>query len=348
MKIKPDKFDLKSLNLKREDKTPDTASVCGDASTLRSDSRNAQPQDKTESIETAGESSDNQAKTNNTVKKTRIWEIDFLRGLCVILMILDHLSKLLGDIFGPVWYGRNIQGNGFGEAFCRFCQTFNDSDARVIIHPIVVFFFFSVSGISCSFSRSNLKRGLQLAFVALVYSAATYGISEFSSTQSVLVTFGVLHCLAACILLYALVKFVCRGNKLAIMCLSAAIVVVVSCLYFLYMPPENTPIFFAVFFPPKYIYGAHSSFYTQGAFSPGDLFTLIPYSAMFFFGVFIAPVLYGKRRSLLPALDRAWHRPVTFVGRHALLFYVLHVLILSLLLALISYLFMSPGNWVLF
>lgn len=31
-------------------------------------------------------------------KRNRIWEIDFLRGVCVILMILDHLAILLGRI----------------------------------------------------------------------------------------------------------------------------------------------------------------------------------------------------------------------------------------------------------
>lgn len=32
-------------------------------------------------------------------KRNRIWEIDFLRGVCVILMILDHLAILLGVVF---------------------------------------------------------------------------------------------------------------------------------------------------------------------------------------------------------------------------------------------------------
>ena len=28
-------------------------------------------------------------------KRNRIWEIDFLRGVCVILMILDHLAGVV-------------------------------------------------------------------------------------------------------------------------------------------------------------------------------------------------------------------------------------------------------------
>ena len=31
--------------------------------------------------------------------RTRIWEIDFLRGACIVLMILDLLTSLLGLYF---------------------------------------------------------------------------------------------------------------------------------------------------------------------------------------------------------------------------------------------------------
>ena len=36
--------------------------------------------------------------------KNRIWELDFIRGLCVLLMIFDHVLYDIADIFGRPWY----------------------------------------------------------------------------------------------------------------------------------------------------------------------------------------------------------------------------------------------------
>lgn len=288
--------------------------------------------------------------TNNTkivllpkVKKERIWEIDFLRGLCVVLMILDHLALLLSDFFGPSWYGFGFYIFGEGDAFTRFCYTWIYSEAREIIHPIVLFVFFAISGISCSFSRSNFKRGLQLLVVALLYSACSYAAEQFG-VSGVFVAFGVLDFLAVSILLYAVIDFFSKNNRLINVIVSAIIIIVTLCLYFLYTPPEDTPMIFAIVFPPYDYYG-NPSFYSQSSFSPGDLFTLIPYLSFFFAGTFLAPILYSKRRSLLPKLNGKWQKPVSFIGRHALIVYIIHVVLLAAILALISYLFITPGSW---
>ncbi len=309
---------------------------------------------------------DNEKATPNpSVKKSRVWEIDFLRGICVILMILDHLAILLAEYFGKSWYGNLFYAKGNGDAFTRFCVEWVRGDARAVIHPIVLFVFFAISGMSCSFSRSNAKRGLQLALVALIYSLCSYAIQELG-IDGVFVSFGVLHFLAVSILLYAFIVFIFtpRGNplsahaikrgsiktdkspsKVPIMISSAIIIIVTACLYFLYTPPATTPKFFAIVFPPKDFYGNASLFYSQAEISPGDLFTLVPYLAFFFAGTLIAPILYPKRRSLLPCLDRAWQKPISFVGRHALIIYIAHVILLAGILALLSYLFITPGSW---
>ena len=277
-------------------------------------------------------------------KKPRIWEIDFLRGFCVYLMVLDHLAVLISGFFAPTWYGYDF---AMWDAFSRFCYTwFYESIARKVLHPIVVFIFFALSGISCTFSRSNLKRGGILAAVALLYTLATYAVqtivfesAEVLYTGSVFVTFGVLHCLAFCILTYAIMELSTRKTKYQkwiLLGISSAIIIVVVCLYFLYTPPVGTPKFFGIVFPPKDIHGNLSPFYVQGEVSPGDLFSLIPYSAFFFAGVVLGPLLYGKRRSLLPKLDGKWHLPFTFVGRYALYFYLGHLLLLAGILELVT------------
>ncbi|MBQ3754680.1 MAG: DUF1624 domain-containing protein [Clostridia bacterium] len=285
------------------------------------------------------------------VKKPRVWEIDFLRGFCVCLMVLDHLTMLIAAFFAPTWYGYDF---ALWDKFSMFCfNWFFESLTRRIIHPIVLFIFFSISGISCSFSRSNFKRGGLLALVALLYTLVTYGVQTliFDSTEvlapgSVFTSFGVLHFLAFCILLYAIIALATqksKDQKWIIVGISAAIIIVVLCLYFLYTPPASTHRVFGIFFAPKDIYGNHLAFYEQYEISPGDLFSIIPYSAFFFAGVFLAPFLYPKRRSLLPKLDGKWHTPITFVGRYALYFYLAHLVVLAGILELAT--FALTGTW---
>ena len=291
------------------------------------------------------------AQENISLKKPRVWEIDFLRGFCVYLMILDHLAILIAGWFAPTWYGLDVAAYDSFSRFCLFWAT--ESLARKILHPLAVFVFFSISGICCSFSRSNLKRGGILAFVALMYSLVTYGVQTlvFDDVSvfhpgSVFVSFGVLHFLAVCILIYAILQLATRKTKWQkwiIMGVSAAIIVVVLCLYFCYTPPENTPKFLGIIFPPKDIRGNFTAFYDQADISPGDLFSIIPYAAFFFAGTLVAPLVYPSRRSLLKKLDGKWHTPFTFVGRYAIFFYLAHVVVLAGILEIVTY--ALTGTW---
>ncbi len=278
-------------------------------------------------------------------KKARVWEIDFIRGICVLLMILDHLAMLIGGWFGNAWYGRNFAYYGIGDSFTLFCAHWINSPERAIIHPIVLFIFFSISGISCTFSRSNFKRGLQLLGVAVIYSIGSYIAQECIGLHGVLVTFGVLQFLAVSILLYATINFLGKDSAIFDICASIVLIVLTLCLYFCYTPPKTTPKFFSFIFPSHDLQGNPiDTFYMQYEVSPGDMFPMIPYTAFYFAGVIIGRIFYSVRTSYLPRLDRAWHKPVTFVGRHALVVYALHVVIMAGILALITYAFITPGQ----
>ena len=284
----------------------------------------------------------------------RIWEIDFLRGLCVFLMLFDHLAIMLTTEYGPAWYGYPIDNvfnhPSFMAQLCSLLRwyvntTYVSNGLRAIGHPIVLFIFFSISGISCSFSRSNLKRGIVLAVVSAIYSVVTYVLS-ITIDSSLLVTFGVLHFYAVCILTWSIICIVVKDNKIAKMIVSGFIVIVVAVLYHCYKAPATTPQWLFWIWPFKQPDGTFSAFYTQGMVSPGDLFTLIPYASFFFAGTFLQPLLYSKRRSLLPRLDRSWHRPFTFLGRHAIGVYLTHIVAVAVILCLVGFLFY--GSWGLF
>lgn len=326
-------------------------------------------------------------------KRKRIWEIDFLRGLCVLLMILDHLAILLGSYFGDQWYGVGFAKRGVGDAFTIFCYNWINGSAsgvRDVIHPIVLFVFFSISGISCTFSHNNAKRGFQLLFIALLYTLGSYIALYGMGISGVFVAFGVLDFLAVSMLLYALISFLVRDNRLAMILASVALIVVTLCLYFCYTPPADTPKIFAIVFPPYDFWGNPSLFYTQYEFSPGDLFSLVPYTAFYFAGVLIGELFYYERLSLVrfdlakslykktcdalyanvesdkkslrdfsintlnfmlgagkvtTIIAKAIEKAVCFFGKHALIVYVVHVVLLAAILSLISGLIMTPGNF---
>ena len=279
------------------------------------------------------------------IRRSRIWEIDFIRGICVILMILDHFSILLASYFAVSWYGRYDVNHAAWDAFSRFCYNWQYGTARPPIHTIVLLFFFGVSGISCTFSRSNFRRGAQLTILAGIYSLCSLFAEEVIGIGDVTTTFGVLNFLSVCILLYAFIAWACKGDPYHISIVATGIIGITLILYYGYTPPANTPKFFGIIFPPYDAYGNPALFYTQSDISPGDLFSMIPYTAFYFTGVLVAPLLYGKRRSLLPKLDGKWNKPVCFIGRHALWVYILHLVVLAGLLSLISGIFITPGDF---
>lgn len=276
------------------------------------------------------------------LRRKRIWELDFIRGFCVILMILDHLAILVSSYFGPSWYGSKLVG---ADSFTLFCDAWFGSPARPPIHHTVLFFFFAVSGISGTLSRSNFRRGAGLAVIAGIYSLCSLFAEEVIGISEVTTVFGVLDFLAVCMLLYALIEWACKRDPYHIAIVATGIMGIVLILYFCYTPPADTPLFFGIIFPPEDFYGNRSLFYSQSDLSPGDLFPMIPYAVYYFAGVLLAPFLYGNRRSLLPALDGKWNKPVCFVGKHALIVYILHLVLLAGLLSLISGLFVTPGNF---
>ncbi|NLF79968.1 MAG: DUF1624 domain-containing protein [Clostridia bacterium] len=67
-----------------------------------------------------------------------------------------------------------------------------------------------------------------------------------------------------------------------------------------------------------FILGWNRAFYTA------DYFPLIPYLGWFLLGAALGGLLYRDKRSLFPGRGGRAARPFLWLGRHALLIYILH------------------------
>lgn len=112
----------------------------------------------------------------------RIHFMDEVRGFDIILMVLFHGFYTIGYLFDLAW----------GRALFLFFQ------------PVEAFFagiFIFICGISCRLSHSNWKRGGLLLLIA-----AGISVVLWLFMREEMIWFGILHFLAAAILLFALFR----------------------------------------------------------------------------------------------------------------------------------------------
>ena len=136
-------------------------------------------------------------KTINSANK-RIWEIDFLRGVLIIGMVVDHFMFFLGmfkTLYAPETVPFWLANVGdFADAYWR-------NEVKIAIRCLGVALFFFLTGISSKFSKSNLKRSLIcMTFgVGLSLIFMTYSLIAKANHYSL---FGIITCLGVCMLLY--------------------------------------------------------------------------------------------------------------------------------------------------
>ena len=291
--------------------------------------------------------------------KNRIWELDFIRGLCVLLMIFDHVLYDIADIFGRPWYqAAKEAGKGsatflynlwqaaktyyFGSTESTFWGVLSQgSPIRAFVEPMVVVIFAIVCGISCSFSRNNLKRGIELGIFALLITGVTRLLGK-----EMMITFGVFQMFTVAILLWCLIDFICRHNKIKTAMVCGVIGVIMLCI---------NQVLVGIWLEDQTAFSSNSNGFFVGYFMLGvnsipsaDYQPIFPYVAWMLIGAAMGPIIYMNKKSLLPHLGKYdWYEPINFWGKYAMWVYIAHQLVIGAILAIISYLFLTPGNLVI-
>ena len=208
----------------------------------------------------------------------------------------------------------------FARAYWHTTETYG---FRFWAHYIFVFLFLFLVGTSCAFSRDNTKRGAMLGAVSIVFTGATFVLREFNIMQDGIV-FGILQCIAMSILCAAavdvLTSFNKYVNKYAPLVLGVVIMAVGISYRFWDIPWDLSVGFVSDHFL-GYVLGTHAY--------GDDWFGLFPYVGMVLIGMYWGKAAYAVRQSLAPRLGGAWNKPINFVGRHALLFFLAHQVVLA-------------------
>lgn len=261
---------------------------------------------------------------NHTRNKihTRIPELDLLRGIAVLFMIFDHFMYDTGFLLPALFPGFPEAGSIWDTAV-QTAAWYWSWGVRTAVRYIILAVFLLLTGICCSFSKSNLRRGGKLMLAALGLTAATYVLGQVAASPEMTITFGVLHCIALALILIGLLETVIR-SKWIWLALGTALTCAGAVLY-----RNAVPLSYGV----SGVAAAVAGQILGVAVAGGDSFPFPLFGGQVFLGVFLGRQLYPHRRSLCRKPYR--NNAITFIGRNSLAAYFAHQLILPLLLGAI-------------
>lgn len=236
-------------------------------------------------------------------EKKRYIILDEIRGFAIICMVFFHAFFTFAYLFG--W-----------QLFDLLFRFFTPAE------PFFAFAFIFISGICAKLTRSNLRRGLYLLIIALLFTAVTVFLDKVCNMQGVAIYFGILHLLSICMITYPLLDKLI--NKIPIF----IGVLVFTLLTILTYGVSRGYISFLGF----QIAEIPLSWYSNNLFMPfgfpdlffssSDYFPLIPWLFTFLAGACFGNFVVNDR---LPSFCSKSHIPfLAYCGRHSLIIYIIH------------------------
>ena len=243
----------------------------------------------------------------------------------MVLVIIDHIFCLLME-FNKSWAGPEMLEpfNGIYKV-ALFYWTM---PARKIVRPICLVSFCFLSGISCAFSKSNKKRAYEMLGVWLLvlvvsnileYIRSSFGL--FVGVRTMRVDFNIIGVLAWSIFAYSLVEKKSWKTLLVIAIIGICLHPVC---YLLQETDFAQKVYLIPFWKPA-----------SAVADQADYLPLFPYLGFFFLGALLSRFTYAKnKKSFFKRFE--FERPFCFIGRHSLVIYGAHFLILIGIFSLVG------------
>jgi uncharacterized membrane protein len=238
-------------------------------------------------------------------RQNRVFAVDSLRGFAMVYIMLYHLFY---DLIN----------------FANVKLPFFFTDWWEVLHIVFVSLLFIVSGISTHFSRNSLKRGVIVFFLGQSITIATAIISNITKTNDTLIVFGVLTFIGLSMMIYSVIR---PGiEKINMPWWILFIISIILFIVFLQFPPYEI------------LSSANMWLYPLGIinseFHSADYFPLVPYFFIFLAGTALAAPIISRK---LPGRIYKFRiKPLEFIGRHSLLFYIVHQPAIMVVLFLIG------------
>ncbi len=233
--------------------------------------------------------------------KQRIWELDALRGLFILGMVLVHLVYDLQNFLGLSILAESP-----------------------IFHLVLNWggvLFFLISGICVTLGHHPIRRGLIVLGCGLVISAVTYGLYALDfAGKGMIIYFGVLHCLGVCMLLWPVFKRIPWPITALLSVTMTVIGILIDPIWF-----DSSILLMPLGFKPK-------------GFISSDYFALFPFLGFFLMGSLAGKFVYKNKTTLFPKVNP--QNPLisffSLLGKWSLPIYMLHQPVLTGLVMLLE------------
>jgi len=232
----------------------------------------------------------------NNTQSNRFWEIDFLRGIAIIMMIIYHI---LFDLNFFDIYSINLHSFPF----------------RLFLYPIGTTFLLLV-GISLTLSYARAQKTIPTKQLPLKFLLRGFKIFGFGMIITIVtwillpdafIIFGILHCIGISIILaYPFLQLRIPNLFIGIVFILSGIVLGTMVFEF------NWLVWLG--FPPS-------------DFSTIDYFPLLPWFGVVLIGIFIGKTLYPNYNRKFELPDLSVYKLINFLcflGKHSLVIYFLH------------------------
>ena len=251
------------------------------------------------------------------MESKRLDLIDTLRGLAVISMIGFHACWIM-NLFRLAFTDEIITGPAFMIWERSICMS-----------------FILISGFSFSLGRRHLRSGLIVFGLGLVITVATVLV-----VPEIRIVFGVLTFLGTATLLMIPAdralggcKAKSRGYIISGLIISFALFLFTYNINKGFLGGEN---FLHITLPQGLYNGYIMTFlgFTQKGFVSADYFSLIPWFFLYLCGYFIHKLVKGtsfESRCLTRGIPG-----ISYIGRHSLLIYIIHPVVLYVLIYMLS------------
>ncbi len=222
------------------------------------------------------------------MKKTnRIWELDALRGIAILCVVILHFLYDLQAFLGM------------------------HTVDHPLIHNIMQYggiLFVVLSGLCATLGRRSFRRGALVFACGMVISVVTVAMVKLGmADQSMIIGFGVLHLLGVCMMVWPLFK------KLPVWLLAVLGAAFVGLGFWF----DSLRVESHWLFPLGLRYAG---------FATSDYFPLFPHLGWFLLGAVLGRTAYKNKTTLLPKFpaEAAVIRFFRWCGTHSLWIYLIH------------------------